>query len=401
MMNTEQDFKNILKEGMTIEDVFELLTFFGGEPVIRNGRIFSHTICHHPPFCGKHKLVYDPNKKSFTCFTDCGETFDVYTLIMKVKTIKEEFIEGKTKEGQKYFREWNLKDAINFLSTFLNITETSSEFDLFNTYLDESWEVVDRYKELNKITREKKITNFLELEEKPNEIKYYPFAIFTNWEQEGITKETLKRFNIKYDPVGCNILIPHYDINNRLVGIRSRALVKETEEFFGKYVPAMISLTKFNHPLTFNLYGLNKTKENIKRFKKVIIFEGEKSVLMLDSFLGSDNNISVAVCGSQLKMYQVRLLLSLGVEEVIIGFDRQYQIPDYKDYSKWLKTEDGKEYLKWIKKLKKIKKEFGNLVRITFLLDKTGEYLQYKDSPTDKGEKIFREMYKRRSELRK
>ena len=37
--------------------------------------------------------------------------------------------------------------------------------------------------------------------------------------------------------------------------------------------------------------------------------------------------------GSILKIYQVKLLLSLGVEEIIIGFDRQYQIPDYKNYS--------------------------------------------------------------------
>ena len=399
-MSGEQDFKTILKEKMTTEDVFDLLTFFGGEPIIRNGRIFSHTICHHSPFCGKHKLVYDPNKKSFTCFTDCGETFDIYTLIIKVKTINEEFIECSTREGQKYLREWNLKDAVNFLGGFLDITESNCEFNLFNAYLDDSWKVIDKYKKLNKESQEKKIIKFLELEEKPDEIKNYPFAIFTNWEEEGITKETLKNFNIKYDPVGCNILIPHYDINNRLIGIRSRALVKEVEQTFGKYVPAMISETNFAHPLSFNLYGLNKTKDNIKRFKKAIIFEGEKSVLMLDSFLGSDNNISVAVCGSLLKAYQVKLLLSLGVEEIIIGFDRQYQIPDYKNYSNWIKTEDGKEYLKWIKKLKKIKKEYGNVVRVTFLLDKTGDYLEYKDSPTDKGEKIFKEFYKRRSELR-
>ena len=39
---------------------------------------------------------------------------------------------------------------------------------------------------------------------------------------------------IAYNPRTHGIVIPHYDINNELVGIRERTLVKE-EEQFGKY----------------------------------------------------------------------------------------------------------------------------------------------------------------------
>ena len=59
--------------------------------------------------------------------------------------------------------------------------------------------------------------------------------------------------------------------------------------------------------------------------KKAIIFESEKSVLKYASLFGWDNNISVACCGSNISMYQIQLLLDLGVEEIIVAFDRQFQ----------------------------------------------------------------------------
>ena len=103
------------------------------------------------------------------------------------------------------------------------------------------------------------------------------------WEQEGISKEVIKSHNICYNPSSQAIVIPHYNINGELVGIRERTLIKENE-IYGKYRPMYLNKTMYNHPLGFNLYNINFSKENIKRTKKAIIFEGEKSPLLYASY---------------------------------------------------------------------------------------------------------------------
>ncbi|MGN0992839.1 MAG: hypothetical protein ACI4PE_02850 [Bacilli bacterium] len=131
------------------------------------------------------------------------------------------------------------------------------------------------------------------------------------------------------------------------------------------------------------MYNLNNSKDNIKKTKKVIIFEGEKSPLLYSSYFGENNDITVACCGSSLSSYQINLLLDLQVEEVIIAFDKQF------------KELNDKEHLGWIKKLKDIDKKYSSLVKISFIFDKWN-LLQYKDAPIDEGKEIFLELFKRR-----
>ena len=131
---------------------------------------------------------------------------------------------------------------------------------------------------------------------------------------------------------------------------------------------------------------LNNSKENIKMLKKVFIFEGEKSCLLYQSYFGVDNDLSVAVCGSSLINYQIDLLLSLGVEEVIIAFDKQF------------KEVGDEEWKAWTKKLKDIHKKYGSKVQITYMFDKNN-YLGYKDSPIDCGKEIFLKMFEERVAL--
>ena len=139
------------------------------------------------------------------------------------------------------------------------------------------------------------------------------------WEEEGITYDVMMSRGIAYDPKRHGIVIPHYDINNNLIGIRERTLVEE-EEKYGKYKPAIFNGKMYNHPLGFNLYGLNKAKQNIKIMKKAIVFEAEKSVLKYQSYFGLDSSIAVACCGSSLTNYQIQLLKESGAQEIIVAF---------------------------------------------------------------------------------
>jgi hypothetical protein len=367
-MNYSYD-KDQIKESLTTEQVEEVLTEFGGEPERRGEILVSRTVCH----CGNsHKLYYYPNTKLFKCYTDCAETFDIFELTRKVMSREQ----PKVREDST----WNLPEAIDYIAqkfgfapnTQVDNTESlSSAKDLI------LFEEYDRINNINNITQE------VELKEYPSDILLHlPHPKIQPWLNEDITQEVMDSHGICYDPKNEGIVIPHYDINNRLVGIRERTLIKENE-IYGKYRPAYIGKQLYNHPLSFAIYNLNMSKDNIKKIKKAIIFESEKSCLKYSSFFGKENDISGAVCGCNLINYQFFLLLSLGVEEIIIGFDRQY------------KKIGDEEYLNWIKKLTNIAKKYSKYCNITFIFD-TKNLLDYKDAPVDKGPEVFKQLYKER-----
>ena len=105
--------------------------------------------------------------------------------------------------------------------------------------------------------------------------------------------------------------------------------------------------------------------------------------MLYASLFGVENDISVAVCGSSLINYQVDLLLSLGVKEIVIAFDKQFE-----------KSGD-EEFKRWTKKLTDIHKKYSSKVQVSFIFDKTG-LLDYKSSPIDHGIDIFMKLFKER-----
>ena len=145
-------------------------------------------------------------------------------------------------------------------------------------------------------------------------------------------------------------------------------------------MPAIINGKMYNHPLGFNLYNINNSKNNIKNVNIAIVGEGEKFCLGYASYFGMENDITVACCGSNLTSYQFNLLLSLGVEEIVIAFDKQFQeIGD-------------KEWRRWTKKLTEINSKYGKYVKISYMFDKDN-LLGYKESPIDAGKDIFTQMF--------
>ena len=357
--------KDSLKESLTIEQVFELVSELGGEPRMSDGLFAAKTICH----CGtSHKLYYYSNTKLFHCYTGCGDaSFDIYDLIVKINH----------NAGNK---EYSLSRAIAFVAKYFGYTTDIFEFeDNFET--TEDWKIINDFK------RDKDLTSFSsqKVEMKiynDSVLKHLPRPHIISWEQEDISFEIMQLRGICYDPLNEAVVIPHYNINGELVGIRERTLIKENE-IYGKYRPAVLNGQMYNHPLGYNLYNLNNSKKAISQFQKAIVFEGEKSCLKYASYFGQESDISVACCGSNLINYQVKLLLSLGVKEIIIAFDKQFQ-----------KIGD-EEWQKWVFKLKTIYNKYGGYVTISYLFDKEN-LLDYKDSPIDKTSDIFLQLYKNR-----
>lgn len=85
-------------------------------------------------------------------------------------------------------------------------------------------------------------------------------------------------------------------------------------------------------------------------------------------------------------MYQVQLLLDLGVKEIIIAFDKQF------------KEIGDEEWKGWTKKLTDLNKKYSKYTQISFIFDKWN-LLEYKMSPIDNGPEIFLELFKKRITL--
>ena len=361
-----KEYSTELKNNLTIEQVMDLVAELGGGPRMQpGGTVFiSRTICHGG---NSWKLYYYDNTKLFKCFTECSpEIFDIFELVRKVNSRQN--------------ADWTLPHAINYVASYFGLSDFNSDFDNEQTKLQD-WKILDRYNKINSI--EEKQKQRVEMKIYDDKIlKHLPHPHIEPWEKEGITYEVTESRGICYNPVSHGIVIPHYDIDGNLIGIRERTLIKE-EEQYGKYKPAILGGNMYSHPLGFALYNLNYSKDNIKQMKKAIIVEGEKSCLKYASFFGVENDISVAVCGSSLIKHQVELLKSLGTQEICIAFDRQFQ-----------KSGD-EEYQRWIKKLTDIHLKYSKEIQISFIFDKWN-LLPYKSSPLDEGPEVFLDLFKRR-----
>lgn len=371
--------KNSIKNNLTIDQVAELVAEFQGEPQQRGEILVCRTICHNHPGHGSHKLYYYDNTKLFKCYTDCPEdSFDIFQLVCKIKNLAGEK-KYSYKDGEQRARDWTLPDAIEFVAIFFNIAPNLEDFSNERSELQD-WKIFEKYNKNNSKNNQQKTVELKIWDDKI--LKNLPRPRIIPWLKEGISQEVMNKYGICYDPRNQGIVIPHYDINNKLIGIRERTLIKEEEER-GKYRPAILNGVMYNHPLGFSLYNINNSKEQIKAVKKAIVFESEKSCLKYASYFGIDNDISVACCGSNLVAYQFALLVSLDVQEIIIAFDRQYV--DIGD----------KEWKAWTKKLYNIHNKYGSYVQISYLFD-LEHRLEYKASPIDQGEELFLDLFKTR-----
>lgn len=350
--------KEEVKENLTIEDIYDLLEFLEAEPQMYSNYIIAKTICHSGE---SHKLYWYENTNLFKCYSGSCGSFDIFDLIQKVKETDD------------------LNQTICFVVNFCNLQSKVEEED--HEILSEDWEIFKRYSRIADINVENK--NKIILPEYDLSLfKRYPQPIIARWEREGITKEVCDYMGIRYEPLEGSIIIPHLDENGRCVGIRSRTLIQENEKW-GKYRPLIAFGQTYNHPLAFNLYGLDKVKDNIRNLEMAIVVESEKAVLQGFSYLGTAGNICVAVCGSSFSKYQFQLLQEYGAKEIVIGFDK-----DFHDGNK-------KEIEEVENKLLKIYDKYGAYTNMSFLFDKEG-ILDYKQSPLDGGKEKFLQLFRNR-----
>jgi hypothetical protein len=339
-----------VKELLSIDDIVDLLYELDANPIKKGNQIFCKTICHGG---NKQKLIYFHDSKTFSCFTDsCGHGFDIYVLIGKVYGL----------DFGSAFRYICGKFGINSELNFSAADRVDTSF-------------IHKFK--------KKEPQHILSEIDTSLLNSFYQLYHHSWVEDGISIKTMRRFNTLFSIRENKIIIPHFDIEGRLLGIRGRALNQEEVDAGKKYMPIFHKGEVRKHPTGGNIYGLNVTKSAIKRYKTLILFESEKGPMQLDTML-PDFSIGGGISGSALTDEQVKIIQSLGVENVVLGLDKEF-------------TEKGSDEEKFYKQ--KVASGFiAKLVpyfRVSLLWDREN-LLEYKDAPTDKGLDVFNELWENR-----
>ena len=356
--------KEKIKKSLTRDDIKKILVDLGSESCIDNGgnELYFKTVCHGGE---KYKLCYYVNSQLFHCYTDCGDSFDIYELVLRSRRAKG--INLTFLQAVKYVA------SITAHLFYSNIEETKSD-----KIDDWQWlNCIGKTKIKEKVNNDNKIIS-------EHVLEMFCYLPHEAWIKDGITEESMQKYQISYWAVENKIIIPHRNIEGKLIGVRGRAFNKEDLEK-GKYMPITVEGICLKHKLGNNLYGLCQNEEAIRRIGKIMLVESEKSVLLADGFY-RQNNFTVAVCGSNLTDEQCRIILSLGVREVFIAFDKEYT-----DADSW-------EAEAYANKLINLAKKLNPYCTVYILWDKRG-LLNKKDSPLDKGKDVLEELMKEKIEV--
>ena len=349
------DYQAIV-EGITLDKVKQLLYKLGAKEVIDKGTyLITNTICHNEDAEeASLKLYYYDNYKVFVCYSNC-QTMSIFKFM-------KHYYESR---GIEY----------DWVNDIYNVILDCSNFKPGEGFSVPKYESLrDKF---GRIKREVELPVY-------NEgalgafVKYYP----PEWLREGISTAAMDKFGICYSISQNKIIIPHRDVNGRLVGIRGRALNEWEVENVGKYMPVRLEQTWYKHPLNMNLYGLYENQENIRKTGICYVFESEKSVMQCEAFSGP--NCAVAVCGSQFNKYQLNLLIkTCHPNEIILCFD----------------SEELENETKYFDKLWAICQKYKNYANFSFVYDRF-RLLELKDSPSDRGEVVFRKLLEKRVRIK-
>ena len=362
--------KNYILDSLTKEDIIKICNLLGSPNYKEDGSgnlCFSTFICHGGD--SPYKLIYYHNPGDdyagrkhgcFHCFT-CSDTFDVVELVIR----------AMRQQGKVYT--WY--KALRWIAQVTGKIElaASEKCPEITKIEDFSW--IDRLKNAQK--RKRAIPKLAEINE--NILEIFCYLPHEEWLKDHITCEALGRFGIGYYGLTNQIIIPHYDINERLIGIRGRYLDQVDIDIVGKYVPLQIEGKWLSHQLGSNLYGINVVKDTIIQKKKLMLVEAEKSVLQSYSYFG-DDSFTVAACGSNITQTQIKIMLEeLQVNEILYAPDRDYHDANSFEAEAW-----------WQKQVKKLA-PLVPYVKVCLVADKKNR-LGFKDSPTDQGKEVLLEL---------
>ena len=227
-MDSNEYFKELIE---SIEDsrIIELMKSLGAEDYKEDSKaLIFPTICHNTdPETASMKLYYYKDTHLFYCYTECGG--------MGIFKFLKHYYETRNIEY-----DWH-KDILQVVQKL-------------SSHLPQSINLPELYKSKRDLYAPRQAKT---LEVYPKGLldvfqHYYPIE----WLNDRITPAAMDKYDIRFSTSQNKIIIPHFNVNNELIGIRGRALNEWEVENLGKYMPVQIEGKWYSHPLSLNLYGL-------------------------------------------------------------------------------------------------------------------------------------------------
>lgn len=363
------EVKDLLKK-VREEEVIHILSELYNAHYIhdKEGNLIFESICHGST---SHKLYYyqDEEVGKFHCYV-CGTHCNIIDLLIELEGYT--FNESMRVIGEclgintnTYRRERGLK-RINQVNTDLE----------FLSLHNRKKRVI---RKVETIYDDKVLDNF---------DCVYPLC----WRQEGIDGVTAEKFDIRYDYEENRAIIPVRNLNGDLIGVRVRNFNDSAVDRGFKYLPLEYQGDSYRFPTSTTLYGLYENQEVIKSKRRVILFEGEKSTQIVDSFY-EGNCYALSTYGTNFGVVHRDILLTLGVTEVTFAWDKEY-CEEYFGES-YDNTKEQRLMFGFLDKLKKACTLLHSYVTINLLIDFDDE-LDLKDAPVDKGKEVFESLLKKK-----
>lgn len=189
------------------------------------------------------------------------------------------------------------------------------------------------------------------------------------WFEDGVALTTQEEYGIRLDHESNRIVIPEYSFDGALIGAKGRVNSRKCDinERWSMYIPFAKSQT---------LYGFCDHYKQIQQCGTCFVLESEKSVLQLAS---NGCKQGLALGGHDISKTQAKYLKGLRCKRIILAFDEGISEEETRFQAEKLKTDYA----------------FLNS-KIGYIHDKANRFLvaKNKDSPTDLGFSLFKQMTK-------
>ena len=311
------------------------------------------------PYKGSPKLYFYKDTNIYVGMT-AGRSYDIISLVQTRLAL--------------------LKQPCSFLDACQFILDTTNINPDSISHVKKEGHVYD-WSNLERFIRVRKYGNQLS-EYNRNIIDTLPPLYPQAWIDEGISEETMDKYQIRYYERCNQTVIPCFDDEARLVGVRVRNWDKDRVEQ-AKYMP-LVTLDgqcyKFNTNQVF--YGINYNKPEIERTGKVIIVESEKAVMKLDTYMG-EHNIALGMYGSNLGIQRRNQLLKMGVNTVSYVVDNDFI------------GQDDDFFEQWREKIRHFIKLWDGFCRVEIVWDNLG-LLGPKENATDRTKEVWEQLWENR-----
>lgn len=355
----------LLKSSLTLEDHKSICKALGIPAFSENSKqiVYFTGDKHVNPYNGSPKLIFYKDTSIYMGFS-AGMSYDIISLTQRRLSL--------LKQPSSFI------DAINFI---LSVTgkEIDSVQRLTKTHVY-NWQA-----DLEKFIRFRRTGTTL-ITYDDTILSQLGQSIPQAWLDEGISEDTLIKYQIGYYERLNATTIPCRDKQGNLIGIRCRHWKPEEIEQ-GKYRPLLLldGVTSFKFPTNEVFFGINYNWPEIERTGKVMLVESEKAVMKLDTIY-KEHNVALGMFGSNLGLKRRNELIKLGVNHVVY-------VPD----NDWIGLGD-EAYQEWEDKVLRFCKQFDGYAKVEIVWDNLG-LLEAKENATDKDEDTWWQLYEAREEF--